>query len=86
METQFYRNFNSAWMASELDFKELWCSFATLRARMVQNRYYIFCDIHEWVLGCQPIYPTPGTAQLFTDNDSQGWLEVQHVIQTMKEV
>lgn len=45
METQFGRNFNSAQMASELDFKELWCSFATLRARIVQNRFYIFCTI-----------------------------------------
>jgi len=53
---------------------------------MVQNRYYVFCDIHEWVLGCQPICPTLGTALLFADNDSQGGHEVQHVIQTMKEI
>jgi len=53
---------------------------------MVQNRFYIFCDNHEWVLGCQPICPTLGTALLLADNDSQGGLEVQYVIQTMKEV
>jgi len=53
---------------------------------MVQNIYYIFFDIHEWVLGCQPICPTLRTALLFADNDSQGGLEVHHVIQTMKEV